>query len=139
MSPAELDDFLRAAFPDAPPPATVTRSDEDGVEVTLPYGAHQLRPGGTLSGPTLMALADTTAYVAVVARIGPEFLTVTSHLDIDFLRKPPPAGLRASGEILKLGRRQAVVAVRIHSQDADQLVAASTVTYALPSPPASST
>ncbi|HEY4376047.1 MAG TPA: PaaI family thioesterase, partial [Acidimicrobiales bacterium] len=56
-----------------------------------------------------------------------------SHLDIDFLRKPPPAGLRATGEVLKRGRRQAVVAVRIHSEVDDLLVAASTVTYALPS------
>jgi uncharacterized protein (TIGR00369 family) len=135
MSASELDDFLRAAFPDAPPPVSVTRSDDDGVEVVLPFSPFQLRPGGTLSGPTLMMLADTVAYVAVVARIGPEFLTVTSHLDIDFLRKPPAADLRATGEVLKLGRRQAVVHVRIYSQDAGQLVATSSLTYALPPPP----
>jgi uncharacterized protein (TIGR00369 family) len=110
----------------------VTRADDQGVELTWPYHESALRPGGTLSGPTLMTLADTVAYVAVVSRIGPEFLTVTSSLQIDFLRKPPPAELWATGEVLKLGRRQAVIAVRIHSAANDQLVAHSTCTYAIP-------
>ena len=134
LGPDELNDFLAAAFPGADLPMRVTVSDEDGVELTWPYHESQLRPGGTLSGPTLMTLADTVAYVAVVARIGPQFLTVTSSLSIEFLRKPPPADLRATGELLKLGRRQAVVAIRIHSTADDQLVAHSTCTYALPSP-----
>ncbi len=133
MNPAELDAFLAAAFPDAALPFRVTRSDDDGVEVLQPFGPGQLRPGGTISGPTLMTLADTVAYVAVVSRIGPEFLTVTSHLVIDFLRKPPPASLRATGEVLKLGRRQALIAVRIHSEHGNELVAHATATYALPS------
>ncbi|HEX2575315.1 MAG TPA: PaaI family thioesterase [Aquihabitans sp.] len=135
LGPADLDAFLSAAFPGATLPFHVTRADDDGVEVTQPFDRLQVRPGGTLSGPTLMTLADTVAYVAVVSRIGPEFLTVTSHLAIDFLRKPPAAGLRATGEVIKLGRRQAVVVVRIHSEAADELVAYATVTYALPSTP----
>ena len=138
LGPDELNDFLAAAFPGADLPMRVTVSDEDGVELTWPYHESQLRPGGTLSGPTLMTLADTVAYVAVVARIGPQFLTVTSSLSIEFLRKPPPADLRATGEVLKLGRRQAVIAIRIHSTADDQLVAHSTCTYALPSPPSAS-
>lgn len=132
MNPDELNAFLAAAFPQGPLPMTVTRSDNDGVEVTQPFDDKHLRPGGTVSGPTLMTLADTTAYVAVVSQIGPEFLTVTSHLAIDFLRKPPAAGLRATGEVLKRGRRQAVIAIRIHSERDDELVAYSTCTYALP-------
>lgn len=135
MDPAQLDAFLAAAFPGAPLPMRVTRSDEAGVEVVWVYADTQLRPGGTLSGPTLMTLADTAAYVAVVALIGPEPLTVTSHLAIDFLRKPPPANLRATGEPLKVGRRQAVVAIRIYSLADDALVAYATATYALPSKP----
>jgi uncharacterized protein (TIGR00369 family) len=110
----------------------VVRADDRGVELTWPYHEDQLRPGGTLSGPTLMTLADTVAYVAVCSRIGAQFLTVTSHLDIDFLRKPPPADLRATGEVLKLGRRQAVVSIRIYSTADDELVASSSCTYALP-------
>ena len=135
MTPTELDAFLAAAFPSLDLPYRVTRSDDDGVELRQAFGEHQLRPGGTLSGPTLMSLADTVAYVAVVARIGPEPLTVTSHLAIDFLRKPPPADLRATGEVLKLGRRQAVIAIRIHSDADDEMVAYATSTYALPSKP----
>jgi len=135
MGPDELNDFLAAAFPQAQLPMRVTRSEDDGVEVTWPYHENQLRPGGTLSGPTLMTLADTVAYVAVVSKIGPQFLTVTSHLDIDFLRKPPPADLRATGEVLKLGRRQAVIAIRIYSTADDEIVASSSCTYALPAAP----
>lgn len=123
------------AFPETALPFSVTRADDHGVELVQPYGAGQLRPGGTISGPTLMTLTDTVAYVAVVSRIGPEFLAVTSHLAIDFLRKPPPAGLRATGEVLKLGRRQALIAVRIHSEQNDELVAHATATYALPTNP----
>ena len=133
LGPDELNDFLAAAFPDRQLPMRVTVSDEGGVELTLPYDRSQLRPGGTLSGPTLMTLADTVAYVALVARIGREPLTVTSSLSIDFLRKPAPADLRATGEVLKLGRRQAVVAIRIHSTGGDELVAHATSTYAIPS------
>lgn len=135
MNPDEINDFLAAAFPGGPLPMVVVRADDDGVELVHAFGDHQLRPGGTISGPTLMTLADTVAYVAVVSRIGPEFLTVTSHLAMDFLRKPPAADLRATGEVLKLGRRQALVAVRIYSTATDELVAYATSTYALPTTP----
>jgi len=135
MGPDELNDFLAAAFPDVQLTMQVTRADDRGVELTWPFHATQLRPGGTISGPTLMTLADTVAYVAVVSQIGPEFLTVTSHLAIDFLRKPPAADLRATGEVLKLGRRQANVDIRIYSTADDTLVAHSTAVYALPSTP----
>jgi uncharacterized protein (TIGR00369 family) len=136
MGPDELNEFLAAAFPDAALPMKVIRADDEGVELTWPFHDSQLRPGGTISGPTLMTLADTVAYVAVVSLIGPEFLAVTSHLAIDFLRKPPAADLRATGEVLKRGRRQAVMAIRMYSSVDDQLVAYSTCTYALPTPPA---
>ncbi|QXC60969.1 PaaI family thioesterase [Aquihabitans sp. G128] len=135
MDPDQLNAFLSAAFPGAEHWIQVVRADDDGVELRQPFADGQLRPGGTISGPTLMTLADTVAYVAVVSRIGPEFLTVTSHLAMDFLRKPPPAALRATGELLKLGRRQALVAVRIYSEANDELVAYATSTYALPSTP----
>lgn len=132
MGPDELNEFLAAAFPQGPLPMQVTRSDAQGVELVWPFHESSIRPGGTISGPTLMTLADTVAFVAVVAHIGPQFLTVTSSLQIDFLRKPPPADLRATGEVLRLGRRQAVIAVRIRSAADDELVAHSTCTYAIP-------
>jgi uncharacterized protein (TIGR00369 family) len=135
MTPDELNDFLSRAFPGFALPMSVVRSTAEEVEVIQPFDTRQIRPGGTISGPTLMTLADTTAYVAVVAGMGPEFLAVTSHLAIDFLRKPPPAGLRAVGTVIKRGRRQALVVVQIRSEQGDELVAHSTVTYALPSVP----
>lgn len=135
MDPTQIDEFLAASFPESQLPFHTSRADDDGVELTLPADKVQLRPGGTISGPTLMMLADTVGYVAVVSRVGPEHLTVTSHLSIDFVRKPPPAGLRAVGELLKLGRRQALISVRIYSEIGDELVAYATVTYALPSTP----
>src|SRR3954447_20032307 len=135
MSVDELNEFLSEAFPPGAMPFRVTRADDDAVEVACEFDERQVRPGGTLSGPTLMSLADCAAYVAVVAHVGPEPLTVTSNLNIDFLRKPPKAGLRAMGELVKLGRRQALVAVRIYSRQDDELVAHCTCTYALPSTP----
>ena len=135
MGPDALNEFLGAAFPDSQLPMRVTRADDDGVQLLWTYQPNSLRPGGTVSGPVLMTLADTVAYMAVVSRIGPEPLTVTSHLSIDFLRKPPPADLRATGELLKVGRRQALVAIRIHSSVDDELVAYSNATYALPTTP----
>lgn len=134
MDADALNDFLRQAFPDAPPPFVVTAVAEDGTAtLQLAYSPTQLRPGGTLSGPTLMGLADTAGYAVVLAAIGPVPLAVTSTLTINFLRKPPAAGLLATGELLKLGRRQAVVDVRIRSAEAGQLVAQASVTYAIPS------
>ena len=90
----------------------------------------QLRAGGTLNGPTMMTLADTALYAAVLTRIGLEPLAVTSDMSIHFLRKPQPAPLVATAKILRLGKRLAVGAVEIASEG--QLVAHATGTYALP-------
>lgn len=91
-----------------------------------------IRPGGTVSGPTVMALADAAAWIVVLAHIGWEPLAVTSNLSIDFLRKPEPDRLEATAELLKLGRRLAVSDVRV-SCGGGTLVARASVTYAIPS------
>jgi len=132
MTAAEVATFLAEAFPDAPPPFEVTTVEPGHVELVLPDTAVMLRPGGTISGPTLMTLADTAAYVAVLTEIGPVALAVTSALTIQFLRKPAPRGLVASTELLRLGRRQAVIDVRICSSGDPRPVAQATVTYAIP-------
>ncbi len=98
----------------------------------LAFREEQLRAGGTLNGPTIMTLADTALYAAVLSRIGLEPLAVTSDLTFRFLRKPQPRPLVAEAEILKLGRRLAVGEVRIRSEGAPALVAHATGTYALP-------
>lgn len=133
MSVAELNDFFRESFP-GPPPFTVIEVTDNGVLMHLRFDTIQLRPGGTVSGPVLMSLADSAAYAAVLSRIGPVALAVTSTLTINFLRKPAPVDLWADAEILKLGRRQAVTDVRMRSEGSPDLVAQASVTYAIPSP-----
>lgn len=104
------------------------------VAIRLLYDDLHLRPGGTISGPTMMTLSDTVAYVLVLSSIGPVALAVTTSLNINFLRKPRPADLIAHGSLLKLGSRLAVCQVDLFSDGSDEPVAQSTVTYSIPPP-----
>ena len=101
----------------------------------VPYDAAQLRPGGTLSGPTMMGLADAAAWLVTLSHIGPVALAVTSSLTISFLTKPGPSDLLAHATLLRLGKRQSVSEVRLWSDGTDpsEPVAHATVTYAIPS------
>lgn len=136
MTAAELNEFLGDAFPGAPRAYRVEHIDLDGIRMRVPYESGQLRPGGTLSGPTMMGLADAAAWLVTLSRIGPVALAVTSSLSISFLTKPQPADLLASGRLLRLGRRQSVTEVRLWSDGGHEAesVAHATVTYAIPSP-----
>jgi uncharacterized protein (TIGR00369 family) len=98
----------------------------------VPFQHNQVRPGGTLSGPTMMTLADTALYAIVLSRIGLQPLAVTSDLSIRFLRKPAQCALIADAEILRLGKKLAVGEVRITSEGDAKLVAHATGTYAIP-------
>jgi uncharacterized protein (TIGR00369 family) len=91
-----------------------------------------LRPGGTVSGPTMMALVDTAAYCLVLACSGPLALAVTSQFSIHFLRKPQLRDLIATATVLRLGRRQMVCTVELHSDGDVDPVEHATVTYAIP-------
>jgi uncharacterized protein (TIGR00369 family) len=91
-----------------------------------------MRPGGTVAGPALMALADVTLYAVVLGLIGPVELAVTTNLSINFLRKPGPADVLAEGRILKLGKRLAVGEVTLYSVDDVEPVAHVTATYSIP-------
>jgi uncharacterized protein (TIGR00369 family) len=137
LSAPELADFLRHWFPGSTDTFLVEEVTATGVAIRLPVHAGHGRPGGTVSGPTMMALADTVAWLATLSRLGPEALAVTSNLTIDFLRKPPlDADLWGVGELVRMGRRQSVCEVRILSGAHGELVARATVTYAIPVPPA---
>lgn len=105
----------------------------DRVDLRAVFSSNFLRPGGTVSGPVMMTLADAALYGAVLARLGPVELAVTTHLAIDFLRKPAPADVIASARLLKLGKRLAVGDVLITSDADEELVARASGTYALPS------
>lgn len=98
--------------------------------IELAFHERQLRAGGTLNGPTLMTLADTALYAAVLTRIGLEPLAVTSELSIHFLRKPAPAPLLSTARVLRVGRRLAVGTIEIASEG--RLVAHATGSYARP-------
>jgi len=97
-----------------------------------PYRAEFLRPGGTVSGPVLMALADFTMYAAVMGSIGRIELAVTTNLNINFLRRPSPKDVIAHASIIKTGKRLAVGAVDLFSEGEDDMIAHVTCTYSIP-------
>ena len=103
-----------------------------GATMRMAYHASQLRPGGTISGPAMMALADLALYVAILGSIGPVGLAVTTNLSINFLRKPAARAMIADCRLLKLGKRLAVGEVALRSEGEDELVAHVTGTYSIP-------
>jgi uncharacterized protein (TIGR00369 family) len=108
----------------------ITALGDQDITVRMPFRKDLMRAGGTISGPALMALADTAAYFLTLAHAGPVPGAATANLDIHFLVRPQPGDITATATMLRLGRRLAVSKVDLHS--GDQLVAHATVTYALP-------
>lgn len=102
------------------------------ARMRLDHHERFLRPGGTISGPAMMALADFALYAAILANVGPVALAVTTSLSFNFLRKPGTAGLVAECRLLKLGRRLAVGEVLITAAGCDDLVCHATGTYSIP-------
>ena len=135
LSTEELERLLSAEMPE-------TFSSDNGVRIVevghgfcrvrQAFKPNSLRPGGTISGPTMMALADMAMYVALLAAIGWVPLAVTTQLNINFLRKPAARDLIAEGRLLKLGQRLAVGEILIRSDGHDELVAHATSTYSIP-------
>ena len=131
LTAAEIEQFLDEVFPIARM-ASIEELGERTVRTRMTFRDQYIRPGGTLSGPTLMALADTTTYFLVLAHVGKVALAVTSELSIQFLRKPAPRDLVAEARLLRLGKRRAVADVLIYSDGDPEPVAHATVSYALP-------
>ena len=133
MSAEELEGFLYAHFPEMEPRYyRVEKVDDMFAQVRLKYDSRHLRPGGTISGPSMMSLADSAVYLAVLAMIGPVALAVTTNLNINFLRKPAQADIIAHARLLKLGKRLAVGEVTMFSEEDPEPVAHATVTYSIP-------
>jgi uncharacterized protein (TIGR00369 family) len=134
LDAAGVNALLRKAFPGATPAAfpDVTHVSPGRVKVVAAYRDGLLRPGGVISGPTLMSLSDTAAYALVLAHIGDQLMAVTSSLTMNFLRGAVPGDIHAEAEMLRLGRRNAVCDVRIWTESPDRLAAQAVVTYALP-------
>ena len=134
LDAAGVNALLRRAFPDATPVAfpTVTEVGPGRVRVVAPYRDGLLRPGGVISGPTLMSLADSAAYALVLAHIGDQLMAVTSQLNMTFLRGAQPGDIHAEAELMRLGRRLAVCDIRLWTESPDRLAAQANVTYAIP-------
>jgi uncharacterized protein (TIGR00369 family) len=135
MTVEELERFFLAEFPQvfhAESGLAIEAVWERGCRVRQAFRQRSVRPGGTISGPTMMALADFAMYVAVLAAIGPVPLAVTINLNINFLRKAAPRDLFAEARLLKLGKRLATGEVTICSQGETEPVAHVTSTYSIP-------
>ncbi|WP_428643143.1 PaaI family thioesterase [Roseibium sp.] len=111
---------------------SIDRVSAGEAVVRLSASDVHLRPGGTVSGPSMMSLADLAAYVVILAHIGPVALAVTTSFNINFLRKPEPGDLLGTCRLLKLGKRLAVVECGIAGEGDEDLVAHATATYSVP-------
>lgn len=133
MDAAELNAFLAQVFPQVAADYRVEQVEPMAARVRLLVDERHLRPGGTVSGPTIFALADLGMYVVTLAMIGPKALTVTTNCSIDFMRKPAAGrDLIGHARLLKLGRTLAVGDVLIHSEDTPEPVARAGLTYSIP-------
>ena len=135
MTIPEIEELLRTEFPQAMRPGgglTIEHVEYGVARVRKAFNANSLRPGGTISGPTMMGVADFALYVAIFASIGPETLAVTTNLNINFLRKPEQADLIAETRLMKIGKRLVIGEVTIHADGNDAPVAHVTATYSVP-------
>ncbi len=128
-----LQAFLGDAFPQVAADFTVEEVRPMEVRVRLHVSERNLRPGGTISGPAMFALADVSVYLAILAMIGPEALSVTTNCSIDFMRKPAAGtDLFCEARLLKLGRVLAVGDAMILSEGMAAPVARASLTYSIP-------
>jgi len=132
LTAEEIVEYLDEEFPQARGTFVIEEVGPMRARVRMPIDHRHLRPGNTISGPTMFTLADAAFYVAVLANIGREAQAVTTNMNINFLRRPALDDLVAEVRILKLGRRLAVGDVSVHSLGDDNLVAHATTTYAIP-------
>jgi len=130
-SKEEVVAFIAQEFPQTK--CTVVAVGNSGATVTHEVGPNELRPGGTVSGPVLMAVADVALYVAILGEIGIVPLTVTTSFTINFLRKPTAGkGIVGVCKLMKVGRTLAVGEVSLYSQGSDEMVAHVVGTYSIP-------
>ncbi len=132
MGAREVEAYVSEVFPQSDRYGfSVTELDPGKISILMKVTDDHLRPGGTVSGPSMFALADCATYLMVLSHIGKVALAVTTNLNINFLSKPE-GDLIAHSTLLKLGKRLAVCDVAIHMASNDQLVAHATATYSIP-------
>lgn len=133
LSKDELSRYLQEVFPQIEGEFAIDALDRAGITMRLLVGARHLRPGGTVSGPSMFALADVTVYALVLSRLGRQALAVTTSSSLDFLRKPAAGqDIVARGKLLKLGRSLVVGDVLMFPAGSEKPVARATMTYSIP-------
>ena len=133
MDAPQLMAFMREVFQQVADDFNVEEVKPNEVTMRLIITDKHLRPGGTVSGPSMFALADVAAYIATLAMIGPKALAVTTSCSLDFMRKPKAGvDLIATAKLLKLGRQLSVSHVLVYSEGMAEPVAQATMTYAIP-------
>ncbi len=133
ISVEEFNNILVEELPWAADSGMTLEKIEDGLAIMrLPYHHRSIRPGGSISGPHMMMLADACMYAVVLGMIGKVKLAVTTNFNINFLRKPIESDLIAEGTIIKMGKRLAIMEVSIYAGEEKSLVAHATGTYSIP-------
>lgn len=133
MTAQELNDFMSEVFQQVADEFHVDHVGEGEVTMRLLTSDKHLRPGGTISGPSMFGLADVAAYIVTLSQIGPKALAVTTSCSIDFMRKPVAnVPLIAKARLLKLGKQLSVTDVLLYSEGMDEPVARASLTYAIP-------
>lgn len=133
MDGQALNAFLAAEFPQVADDYRIETVGAERLVARLRVGEQHLRPGGTVGGPSIFALADIAIYCAILSRIGPVALAVTTNASVDFMRKPAAGrDLLAECRILKLGRSLAVAEALVFSEGAEDPAARCSMTYSIP-------
>lgn len=133
MDAQEVTRYMSEVFPQSDQYGFSVLDLQPGtIKIEMATSEQHLRPGGTVSGPSMFALADCAAYLLVLSHAGKVALAVTTNLNINFLSKPSPGNLHADGRLLKLGKRLAICEISIHSATDQKLVAHATATYSIP-------
>ena len=133
MTAEELNEFMREVFKQVADDFNVDHVGEGEITMRLLTAERHLRPGGTVSGPSMFGLADVAAYLVTLSQIGPQALAVTTNCSIDFMRKPvADVPLIARARLLKLGKQLSVTDVLLFSEGMEAPVARASLTYAIP-------
>ena len=132
MKKNDLETFLKVEFPQVRKNFKILETKPNYLSMLMHISNEHLRPGGTVSGPTMFLLADVSFYLATLSMVGPKSLTVTTNCSINFLRKPAVSDLISEARVLKIGKTLSVGDVLIYSKDFEDPVAHATLTYAIP-------
>jgi uncharacterized protein (TIGR00369 family) len=132
MSKIDLENFLEKEFPQVSNNFKILNTKPNSLSMLMHISDEHLRPGGTVSGPTMFLLADVSFYLATLSMIGPKSLTVTTNCSINFLRKPNISNLISESRVLKIGKTLSVGDVLIYSEGIKEPVAHASLTYSIP-------